>query len=65
MCPYFRDQIFRRQCRVRLVNLAGFAIMLLVPVYLSQVSGLSVPAVVVLAASPLGNYPGGRRFPGY
>jgi len=38
-----------------LVNLAGFSIMLLVPFYLSQVSGLSVPAGgLVLSASPLG-----------
>ncbi len=53
---YFRDPGFSAvNLAFALVNLAAFAIMLLVPFYLSQVSGLSVPvAGLVLAASPFG-----------
>lgn len=53
---YFRDgDLSAVNVAFALANLAGFAIMLLVPFYLSQVSGLSVPAGgLVLAASPLG-----------
>ncbi len=53
---YFHDAGFAAvNLAFALVNLAAFAIMLLVPFYLSQVSGLSVPvAGLVLAASPFG-----------
>jgi MFS family permease len=53
---YFRDADFTAvNLAFALVNLAAFSIMLLVPFYLSQVSGLSVPvAGLVLAASPFG-----------
>jgi MFS family permease len=60
-CPiidlgYFRGRGFTAiNIAFALANLAGFAIMLLVPFYLSGVSGLSVPGSgLVLAASPLG-----------
>jgi MFS family permease len=53
---YFADTGFAAvNLAFALVNLAAFAIMLLVPFYLSQVAGLSVPvAGLVLAASPFG-----------
>ncbi len=52
----FRDRGFTWATLVlALVNLAGFAVMLLVPFYLSSVTGLSVPmAGAVLAAQPVG-----------
>ena len=53
---YFRNQGFTAvNLAFALANLAGFAIMLLVPFYLSQISGLSVPAGgLILSASPVG-----------
>jgi MFS family permease len=53
---YFRDADFTAvNLAFALVNLAAFSIMLLVPFYLNQISGLSVPlGGLVLAASPFG-----------
>jgi MFS family permease len=53
---YFRDADFAAaNVAFALANLAAFSIMLLVPFYLNQVSGLSVPVGgLVLAASPFG-----------
>jgi MFS family permease len=53
---YFRDADFTAvNLAFALVNLAAFSIMLLVPFYLNQISGLSVPVGgLVLAASPFG-----------
>ncbi len=53
---YFADAGFASvNLAFALANLAGFSIMLLVPFYLNQVSGLSVPVSgLVLAASPAG-----------
>ncbi|WP_428486585.1 MFS transporter [Rhodopila sp.] len=53
---YFRNSAFTAvNVAFALVNLAGFAIMLLAPFYLSKVSGLSVPVGgLVLAVSPMG-----------
>jgi MFS family permease len=54
---YFRDRDFTlTNLAFALANLAFFSIMLLVPFYLSQVSGLSAPAAgLVLALSPAGS----------
>lgn len=53
---YFGDRQFSAiNVAFALVNLAGFSIMLLVPFYLSAISGLSVPAGgLLLAMSPVG-----------
>ena len=53
---FFRDRDFALVIAAQaLLNLAGFAIMLLVPFYLDRIGGLSVPAGgLVLASSPAG-----------
>lgn len=53
---FFRDADFALlNLAHTLLNLAGFAVMLLVPFYLDRLGGLSLPAAgCVLAASPLG-----------